>query len=101
MLHCTMTPSSPSPGPPPAQLRLELDDVLGNLHYARRSDDLGRLALLTYWEVRRLARWAHRDALASLAFELITAQPHPSRSAFLAKVDQVIQELESIRADLH
>ena len=103
MLHCTMThgsPPAPSP-PPPTRLQLELEDVLGGLQHARHTDDLGRLALLTYWDVRRWARWAHRDALADLAAQLVIEQPHPTRAAFLAKVDQVIQELERIRNELH
>jgi hypothetical protein len=83
------------------RLRLELEDVLGGLQHARRADDLGRLALLTYWEVRKWARWAHQEALEELASQLVMNQPHPSRAAFLAQVDLVIQELERIRVSLH
>ena len=93
MLHCTMNTQLPS------ALRLDLEDVLGNLQYARRIGDLGRLVHLTYWDVRKWARWAHRDALAERAADLVNGQPQPSRSAFLAIVDDVIQELERIRVD--
>ncbi|HET7525287.1 MAG TPA: hypothetical protein VFK10_05025 [Burkholderiaceae bacterium] len=82
-------------------LRTGLDDVLGNLVHARRNDDLGRLALLTYWDVRSWARWAHRDALASLASTLVIGEPVPNRAAFLKVVDDVIAELERIRVDAH
>jgi len=91
MLHCNMK-AKLSPA-----LQTDLEDVLGNLVCARRTGDLGRLALLAYWDVRKWARWAHRDALAAVASELVTAQPYPSREAFLAAIDGLIQELERIR----
>jgi len=95
MLHCSMAIDlSPN-------LRLNLEDVLGSLLHARRTEDLGRLALLTYWDVRKWARWARRDALAELAADVVTQQPHPTRAAFLARVDAVIAELERIRIGLH
>jgi len=91
MLHCNMKPQlSPA-------LQTDLEDVLGNLVSARRSGDLGRLALLAYWDVRKWARWARRDALAEVASELVTAQPYPSREAFLEAIDTLIRELERIR----
>ena len=95
MLHCTMI-ASPSPS-----LRLDLEDVLGNLHYARRNGDLGRLALLTYCEVRRWARLAHAEELAQHASDLVARNPHPSRDAFLTQVDEMIDELELIRTGAH
>jgi len=85
----------------PSALELDLEDVLGGLQYARRAGDLGRLALLTYWEVRRWARIAHEDALALHASEVITQHPHANRTDFLALVDNVIEELEQVRARLH
>jgi hypothetical protein len=80
-------------------LRLDLEDALSNLRHARRANDLGRLALLTYWEVRRWARRAHRDALADLASDVFTRQPFPTRAAFLALVDVLIEEMERIRLE--
>jgi hypothetical protein len=95
MLHCTMSATSTTP------LQLQLEDVLAGLQHARRTNDLGRLALLTYCEVRRWARWAQRDALAERASDIITKLPHPSRSEFLSIVDEVITELELIRLGTH
>jgi hypothetical protein len=95
MLHCTMI-AAPSPN-----LRLDLEDVLGDLHYARREGDLGRLALLTYCEVRRWARLAHAEELAQHASDLVARHPHPSREAFLTLVDEMIDELEQIRTGPH
>jgi hypothetical protein len=76
------------------QIRLGLEDLLGDLLYARRSGDLGRLALLAYFEVRRWARMAGYPGLAAHASELITHAPHVSREAFLVEVDDIIAELE-------
>jgi len=91
MLRCTMIADLPTTE------RLDLEDVLANLRHARRNQDLGRLAHLAYWDVRRWARRAHRQALADRAADLIIRQPHQSRSAFLELVDDVIEELECIR----
>jgi hypothetical protein len=49
------------------QIQLGLEDLLGDLLYARRSGDLGRLALLSYFEVRRWARMAGHQGLAEHA----------------------------------
>ncbi|MDP2415993.1 MAG: hypothetical protein U1D25_07850 [Hydrogenophaga sp.] len=78
----------------PAPIQLGLEDLLGELQYARRNDDLGRLALLAYCEVRRWARVAGEDALAEQATVLVTHSPQVSREAFLNQVDGLIVELE-------
>ena len=93
MLHCNMGSAVPP------SLSLEFDDMLGGMLHARRTGDLGRLAHLAYWDVRKWARWAHRDALAERAADLVVGQPHPSRSVFLSIVDEVIAELERIRVE--
>ena len=79
---------------------LGLDDVLGDLQYARRRGDLGRLALLAYCEVRRWARQAGEPELAASSLALITDSPPPTRSEFLHRVDDLIQELEEARERL-
>ena len=79
------------------QLQLGLDDLLGDLRYARRSVDLGRLALLSYCEVRRWARLAGDEDLAAQAAAMITRAPHASREEFLAQVDDLIAELAKAR----
>lgn len=86
MLHCNMTTTNPS-------LQSGLEDLLGDLTFARRSDDLGRLALLAYCEVRRWARVAGEPALAQRSMDLFNQRPHTSREAFMAEVDTLIAEL--------
>ena len=78
-------------------MQVGLDDLLGDLWYARRRGDLGRLALLSYCEVRRWARLAGEQRVAAHSSELITHAPHASRAEFLAQVDELIVELESAR----
>jgi hypothetical protein len=89
MLHCNMNTLS-------LPLQLGLEDLLGEMQCARRSGDLGRLALLAYCEVRRWARMAGEQALAEHSSELITHSPHASREAFIEQVDGLIGELEQV-----
>lgn len=77
-------------------LQLGLEDLLADLRHARRSGDLGRLALLAYCEVRRWARDAGNSLLAEHAAELITGSPPVSREAFLGHIDELIHELEDV-----
>ena len=91
MLHCNMTTCSTS-------LRNGLEDILGDLWFARKNEDLGRLALLAYCEVRRWAREAGELELASHSSELINNCPYARRDEFLAAVDGLIIELAQARA---
>ncbi len=88
MLHCNMNTS--------IEFQLRLDDLLAELQHARRNDELGRLALLIYCEVRGWARQVGESALAEYAGAMFTEQPHVSRSAFLAQVDCLILQLDNI-----
>jgi hypothetical protein len=87
MLHCNMSTFGVS-------LLLGLEDLLGDLQFARRSGDLGRLALLAYCEVRRWARVAGEQELVRHSSEIINHVPHASREEFMAEVDELIVELE-------
>ena len=78
------------------ELQLRLDDLLAELQYARRNDELGRLALLIYCEVRCWARQTNEVALAALSAAMFTEQPHGSREVFLAQVDGLIAKLEIV-----
>jgi hypothetical protein len=82
------------------QLQLGLEDLLGDLRFARRRGDLGRLALLCYCEVRRWARMAGYQELAAHSSEMVTNPLPVSREVFLARIDTLIAELESARGVL-
>jgi len=90
MLHCNMEPSM-------MNSQWDLEDLLADLHHARKREDLGRLAFVAYCDVRRWAREAGRHMLAEQAARLITESPHRSREEFLVQIDRLIHELESLR----
>ena len=77
-----------------------LEDILGDLRFARRRGDLGRLALLAYCEVRRWAREAQADELASRSSALMSNFPYPSRDDFLAAVDELIAQVEHVHGSV-
>jgi hypothetical protein len=91
MLHCNMSASS---------IQLRVDDMLADLRHARRTDDLGRLALIAYCEVRRWARSIGERELAEQASRMVIDTPHVSREAFLCRIDRLVDELERVRAGL-
>ena len=88
MLHCNMNTS--------LELQLRLDDLLADLQYARKNDELGRLAWLIYCEVKCWARQANEVDLAVSSGAMFTEQPHVSREEFLAQVDCLIAKLETV-----
>ncbi len=89
MLHCTMNTS--------ISLQLGLDDLLADLVFARKQNELGRLALLAYCEVRCWARQAGEPAIAERSTAMFTDQPCTSKDAFLMRVDGLISDLEQLR----
>ena len=80
------------------RLRLALEDVLADLWAARRSGDVGRLALLSYCDVRRWARVAHQELLARHSQQLVLDCPYANREEFLWAVDRLIAETEQAHA---
>lgn len=90
MLQCNMTTS--------LSIQLGLEDLLADLHHARRHEELGRLALLSYCEVRSWARQAGESGIADHSTQIFTQDPCVSRRAFLAKVDLLITDLERLQA---
>ena len=93
MLHCNMNVKMTP--------QLVLDDLLADLRHARRSGDLGRLALIAYCEVRRWARQVGEHDVAEHSASMLTDQPHASRDAFLGQVDSLICELEQVQSRLY
>lgn len=83
---------------PVESLQLGLEDLLGEMYHARRTGDLGRLALLAYYEVRRWARVAGEQTLADQASSLIHDTPHANRDEFIARIDALIDEIENVHA---
>ena len=76
--------------------KLALEDLLGDLWHARRRGDLGRLALLLHYEVRRWARMSGEQELAEHSSMLVEGYPYADRDSFLVHVDKLISELEQV-----
>ncbi len=74
-----------------------LADLLADLQNARQRGDLGRLAFVSYCDVRRWARDAGHQALAEQATRLITDSPHQTRDDFLNQIDALISALQALR----
>lgn len=86
MLQCNMTM--------PLDIQLELEDLLGDLHFARRADQLGRLALLAYCDCKSWARRAGKWEIAEKALDMFTENPCLSKKDFLERIDHLIAVLE-------
>ena len=90
LLHCNMSAYTLS-------LQNALEELLGDLGFARKSEDLGQLALLAYCEVRRWARDAGEQELARRSSELISRSHQASRAESLMLMDGLIPALEQAR----
>jgi hypothetical protein len=86
MLHCNMEHSQ--------NIQLALEDLLADLHYARKHDQLGRLALLAYCDVKRWARLASKTEVADTALRMFSEIPCISKVDFLQGIDKLIAMLE-------
>ena len=75
-------------------IQLTLEDLLGNLHFARKHDQLGRLALLAYCEVKGWARLASKPDLADKAIRMFSQSPFVTKAEFLKNVDSLIATVE-------
>ncbi len=90
MLHCNMQ----------LDIRLGLEDVLAALWHARRSDDIARLAHVSYSEVQRWASTAHAAGVAARARAVLADCPYQSREDFMFAVDRLIAEVEQAHVQL-
>lgn len=75
-------------------IQLSLEDLLADLRYARRHDQLGRLALLAYCEVKGWARISGRPDLADISLRMFLEKPSVSKMQFLESIDSLIATLE-------
>lgn len=79
---------------------LALEDVLGDIRHARRNGDLGRVAVITFCDLRRWAWWAGEHALAQRSSEVFLQVPFADKASFLREVDDLIARAERIGAEL-
>lgn len=76
------------------KIQLALEDLLADLHFARRHEQLGRLALLAYCEVKGWARMANMPDLADQSLRMFSENPCVSKGEFLQNIDNLISTLE-------
>jgi hypothetical protein len=74
--------------------QLALEDLLADLHFARKNGQLGRLALLAYCDVKRWARQAGKPDVADTALRMFSEIPCINRADFLYSIDQLVTMLE-------
>jgi hypothetical protein len=86
MLQCNMTHS--------IDIQLRLEDLIAELHFARKRGDLGRLALLAYCEIKSWARRAGKMDVADKALRMFSEKPCLSKDEFLKGIDDLIATLE-------
>lgn len=75
-------------------LRVGLDDLARDVAVARMQEQVGRLALLCFCEIRPWARLAGNERLGAQAAAMIGLPIPISRRTFLNGVDALIVELE-------
>jgi len=71
-----------------------LADLLADLRYARKHDQLGRLALLAYCDVKGWARRAGKQDVADTALRMFADHPSTTKQDFLQGIDKLIQILQ-------
>ena len=74
--------------------QLILEDLLADLNYARKHDQLGRLALLAFCELKGWARQAGKPEIADMAMRMFSENPCRSKGEFLQSIDRLIATLQ-------
>ena len=77
-------------------LHLALDDLLAELRHARRTGDMGRMALIVWCELRPWARRAGEVEVAERVAAIMVHSPHASRADFQRDVDTLIELLSRV-----
>lgn len=71
-----------------------LEDLLSDLQAARQLEQLGRLALLAYCDVKRWARQSGKTDVADLVMRMFSENPCLSKDDFLQGMDHLIRSLQ-------
>jgi hypothetical protein len=75
--------------------QLALEDLLADLQFVRKHDQIGRLALLAYCEAKGWARWAGKHDVSDKALEMFSQSPYHTKQEFLKEVNNLIAALEA------
>jgi len=79
----------------PLNIQLALEDLLADLRFARKNEQLGRLALLAYCDVKRWARQAGKSDVADIVLRMFADKPCPTKEDFLRGIDQLLGSLQT------
>ena len=71
-----------------------LQNLLEDLQIARENQQLGKLALLAYCDVKRWARQAGRTDVAEQAFRMFSERASISKDDFLREIDAMVGALQ-------
>lgn len=74
-------------------IQLGLKDLLADLQFARKNDELGRLALLAHCDVKGWARRAGKADVADKALQMFSGTPAGKKAEFLHGIDELIATL--------
>lgn len=80
--------------PDALKIQLALEDLLADLQFARKHEQLGRLALLAYCDVKRWARQAGKSDVADMALRMFAENPCLNKEDFLRGMDQLLGALQ-------
>jgi hypothetical protein len=86
--------------------QLALEDLLADLHFALKHDQIGRLALLAYCETKGWGRLSGKHDVADRALEMFSQSPYNTKQEFLEDINKLIatlevHEKEYVRANAH
>jgi hypothetical protein len=86
MLHRNMTKE--------LGLAFALEDLLADLRFCRRNEQVGRLAFLAFCDVKAWARSAGNADVAHTVHQMFLETPYRNKNGFLAEIDNLISTLE-------
>lgn len=78
----------------PLTIKQALEPVLADLRYARKHEQVGKLALLVYCDVKRWARHAGKGDVADLVMRMFSESSCKSKGDFLQDIDELLGSLE-------
>ena len=74
-------------------IQLELEDLLANMRFAHKHNELGRLASLAYCDVKGWARRAGKPDVADKTLQMFSQCPHLTKQEFLEDINSLIATL--------
>lgn len=80
--------------PPPADASPAPRELVADLLFARECEQLGKLALLAYCDVKRWARETGRSDVAEMSVRLVSESASMDKQTFLRGIDGLLRCLQ-------